>query len=177
MSPVAVSIHPAFIFSLKICFLVLIFSLLSLFPPSSLFPPTFRLGTQRLAQAAKRRKKKKKKRRKAKKPPNPYVPLFVSKATGRRCRVLASSQLHACRVGAARCPTGTGGRLSVCQHGRWGNGVKQITLACAPMSALCAGLPLRMPGPQLRLLGDWRRTSRQAGEKHVTGGLRCQLKG
>lgn len=125
----------------------------------------------------KKEKEKEKRRKEKKKNPNPYVPLFVSKATGRRCRVLASSQPHACRVGAARCPTGTGGRLSVCQHGRWGNGVKQITLACAPMSALCAGLPLRMPGPQLRWLGDWRRTSGQAGEKHVAGGLRCQPKG
>lgn len=62
--------------------------------------------------------------------------------------------------------------LSVCQHGHWGNGVKQISLTCAPMSALRAGPPLWLPHPWLLLLGDWRPMSRQAGEKHDSGGLR-----
>lgn len=170
----------AFIFTLKICFLVFdsLTSLSPFFFSPSLFPPTLRLGTQRITQGARRRGKKKKKKRKRKEERRKaYVPLFVSKATGRRCRALASSQLHTRGVGAARCPTGTGGRLSVCQHGHWGNGVKQISLSCAPMSAFCVGLPLWLPSPRLRLPGDWRQASRQAGEKHVSGSLSCQPKG
>lgn len=116
-----------------------------------------------------------------------HIPLAKGQKEGRWQQVGDAEHWHphSCTPAVARMPGAPQGRvggclstcLSVCQHGRWGNGIKQVSLTCAPMSALCAGLPLWLPSPQLCLPGDWRQTSRQAGEKPVLGGLDCQPKG
>lgn len=114
-SPVAAPMCLAFIFSLKNVFpgfYVLYLSLSFLF--SFLLALPSHLEAWHTAHYLSSKMKEKEERKREEERTQAYVSLFVSKATGRSCRALALSQPHARGAGAAQCPTGTGGRLSVC---------------------------------------------------------------